>query len=763
MRTIQRVAVLGAGTMGARIAAHFANAGIPSVLLDLTVAAAQKGAETAAKNRPSGFFLDSGAALITTGSFDDDLGLVAECDWIIEAVSENLAIKRTLFQKIDALRKPDAIISTNTSGIPLRNISEGFGASFRKQFLGTHFFNPPRYLHLLELIPGQDTDPELLNFVADFADRRLGKGIVPCKDTANFIANRIGKVFGGTIQKITREDGYTVEEVDAMTGALIGHPNSASFRLVDIVGLDISASVGTNLYNALPDDPWRDRFLVADFQQQMIQKGWLGEKSGQGYYQRVGKEKEIHAIDLKTFEYHTAAKVKIPVENEDLAQRLRVLVAKTDRVGTFLWKLFSDICIYAAEKVPEISDRIVEIDRAMRWGYAHKLGPFERWDALGFEDVCNRLEVEGREIPANIEAMRRAGATSLYQTADSNGKPGTRYFDLVGVQYRDLEERPGIIVISDVKRARGTVKQNAGASLIDLGDGVLCVEFHSRTNTVGEDQVAMLYAGLEETTKNFQAMVIASQGENFSAGTDLLPVLLAAQEGAWDRLSQIVQRLQQMNLALKYAAKPVIASPFSRTVGLACEMSLHATRMQANAETSIGLVDVSVGLIPAAGGCKEMLLRLKDSRQVFELLNTAKISSSGEHAKELGFLIPTDRISMNPERLIGDAKELALSLVNGHTAGAPMTAIKVGGKSMFEMLKLGAASMHAAGTITDYDLLVAEKLAHVLSGGDLAGEQTVSEKYLLDLEREAFLSLCGNPQTQERIQSLLKTGKPARN
>src|ERR1700722_6781021 len=387
MRTIQRVAVLGAGTMGSRIAAHFANAGIPSILLDVSAELAKKGVETAIKQRPGGFFLDSSASMIATGSFDADLAKVAECDWIMEAVTENLEIKRALWRKVEALRKPDSIVSTNTSGIPLRQISEGFSEGFRKHFLGTHFFNPPRYLHLLEVIPGHDTDPQVLSFVSNFADRRLGKGVVPCKDTPNFIANRIGSFFGGTVQKIAIEDGYTVEEVDSLTGPLIGLPNSASFRLLDIVGLDVWAFVGTNLYHAVPDDPWRDRFLMPEFHTKMTERGWLGEKSGQGFYKRVGKEKEIHAIDLNTLEYHPAIKVKFPAADaargiEDLGERLKVLVKGDDRVGTFLWKLYSDLFLYSAERVPEIADEIFQIDRAMRWGYGHKLGPFELWDAL---------------------------------------------------------------------------------------------------------------------------------------------------------------------------------------------------------------------------------------------------------------------------------------------------------------------------------------------------------------------------------------------
>jgi 3-hydroxyacyl-CoA dehydrogenase len=733
--------------MGSRIAAHFANAGIPSVLLDVSTELASRGVENAAKQKPGGFFTAAAASLIAVGNFQDDLGRVRDCDWIIEAVTENLEIKRSLWSRVEALRRPEAIVSTNTSGIPLRQISEGFSLAFRKHFLGTHFFNPPRYLHLLEVIPGQDTDPQVVEFVTYFADRRLGKGIVLCKDTPNFIANRIGAFFGGTIQKITMEGGYTVEEVDAITGSLIGLPNSASFRLLDIVGLDIWAFVGTNLYHAVPNDPWRDRFLMTDPVQKMVERGWLGEKSGQGFYKRVGKE--IHAIDLHTFEYHPVAKPKVTFEIEDLGERLRALVKQTDRVGTFLWKLYSDLFLYSAAMVPEISDRIVEIDRAMRWGYAHKLGPFELWDALGFEDVCQRLEADRREIPENIRKMRGRGAKSLYKAED--------YFDLVHTSYKPLEHR-----VLELKRSP-VIRHNAGASLLDLGDGVLCVEFHSKMNTLGEDQIGMIHAGLEEAGKNFEAMVIANQGENFSAGANLVLMLLLAQQGEWDDLARAVHRFQQMNLALKYARCPVVVAPFARSLGGGCEIPLHAARVQASAETYMGLVEVGVGLIPAGGGCKEMLLRLKDPRRAFELIGMAKVSSSAEDARQLGFLTSADRVSMNPERLVGDAKELALSLVKDYVPGSPRTDIKVGGDNAFAMLKLGAWSMFKGGYISEYDMVVGEKLAHVLSGGRLTGEQTVSEQCLLDLEREAFLSLCGNPKTQERMQYMLKTGKPLRN
>ncbi len=763
--------------MGARIAAHFANAGVPAILLDIVIpnqpnrnAAALKGIENAVKQKPVGFFTDDAMKLIRPGNFEDDLDKLASVDWIIEAVVENLDVKRDLWGRVDKVRGADAILTTNTSGIPLHHIAEGFSQDFRRRFFGTHFFNPPRYLHLMELIAGPESDPGLMKFVGDFADRRLGKGVVPCKDTPNFIANRIGSFFGATVQKVMQDGGYSIEEIDALTGPLIGLPNSASFRLLDLVGLDVWAFVGENLYHAVPDDPWRDRFLMPEFHKEMMRRGWLGEKSGQGFYKRVGKgeKREIHVVDLNTYEYHPAQKVKFPSAEaakqiDDLPTRLQTLVASTDRAGDFLWKLYSDAFIYSAEMIPEISDRIVEIDRAMRWGYAHKLGPFELWDALGFEAVCDRMEREQRVLPDNIVRARLAGAKSLYRHADRDGQPHTEYLDLGRTQYVELAAQPGVTVLADLKRARGVVKSNPGASLIDLGDGVLCVEFHSKMNSLGEDNIGMMYAGLEETAKNFDAMIIANQGENFSVGANLMMVLLAAQEGEWDELNMAINRFQQVNMALKYAVKPVVAAPFSRALGGGCEISLHATRCQASAETYIGLVEVGVGLIPGGGGCKELLVRLKDPRKVFELIGFAKVSSSADDARKLGLLNRTDRISMNADRLIADAKDLALLLAKDYSPGTPRTDIPVAGENGYAMLKIGAWSAQQGGYISDYDTVVAEKLANILCGGRLTGSQTVSEQYLLDLEREAFLSLCGNAKTQERMQFMLKTGKPLRN
>jgi 3-hydroxyacyl-CoA dehydrogenase len=775
MRTLSRVAVLGAGTMGSRIAAHFANAGIPSLLLDIVIpgqpnrnAAALKGIENAAKQKPGGFYTEAAAALIKPGNFEDNLAEIGDCEWVIEAVTEDLDVKRELWRRVDQVRRPDAVLSTNTSGIPLARLAAGFSAEFNAHFLGTHFFNPPRYLHLMELIPGPSTDARALNFVREFADRRLGKGVVPCKDTPNFIANRIGSFFGATIAKTMVEEDLSIEEVDAITGPLIGLPNSASFRLLDIVGLDVWAFVGRNLYEAVPHDPWRERFLPLEFQNAMIARKWLGEKSGQGFYQRIGKgeDRQIHVINWKTLEYSPSSKPRFPSADaarniENLTERLRVLVAGHDRVGTFLWKVFSDLFLYSASMIPEISDRIVEIDRAMRWGYANKLGPFELWDALGFREVAARLEAEQRPLPRNITDALSVNAPSLYGHSDGSGHPV--YFDFLRRQYEPLEPRPGIMVLSDVKRSNGVIRKNAGASLVDLGDGVLCVEFHSKMNSLGEDIFAMLYAGLEETNRNFEAMVIANDGENFSVGANLMMVLLGAQEGEWDELNAGINHFQQVNMALKYNPKPVVAAPFARTLGGGAEIVLHAARAQASAELYMGLVEVGVGLIPGGGGCKELLLRLKDPRRVFELIGYAKVSGSAEDAKALGLLHRADAVSMNPERLIGDAKALALSLVANHAPGAPHTDIKVAGESGFAMLKLGIWTARQGHYISDTDVAIAEKLAYVLTGGRLTGEQTVSEQYLLDLEREAFLSLCGSPKTQERMGYMLKTGKPLRN
>jgi 3-hydroxyacyl-CoA dehydrogenase len=776
MTPLRRVAVLGAGTMGSRIAAHFANAGIPALLLDIVLpnqanrsAAALGGLETALKQKPAAFFTPETKSLVTTGNFEDDLAKIRDCDWIVEAVTEKLEIKRALIEKVLKHRKPGSIFSTNTSGIPLASIAEGFPTEFRQHFLGTHFFNPPRYLHLLEMIPGPETLPAVRDHIADFSDRHLGKGVVPCKDTPNFIANRIGSFLGATVQNLTVEMGFTIEEVDVLTGQLIGLPKSASYRLLDIVGLDIWAHVTKNLYDLVPGDPWRERFVLPPFFARMIERGWLGDKTGQGFYKRTGKgdKKEILALDLNTLEYQPSKKARFAsvegVRNiEDLPQRLRALMALTDRPGTFLWRLFSDLVLYSASMVPEISDRVVEIDRAMRWGYVNSLGPFELWDALGVEETVARMRQEQRQIPENVEKMLSTGAKSFYQVP-SDARPRHEYFDLLANSYKCLEDRPGITVLKDVRHARGVVKKNGGASLIDIGDGVLCLEFHSKMNSLGDDQISLIRAGIEETSKNFEAMIVANQGENFSVGANLMLVLLAAQEEEWEELEAAINRFQQATMLIKYAPKPVVSAPFGLTLGGGCEIAIHSARVQASAETYMGLVEVGVGVIPGAGGTKEMLVRFGSAQKAFELIAYAKVATSAAEARSFGLLRPQDQITMNPERLIDDAKALALSIAPNYIAGVPRTDIEVGGAEDLALLKTGVYLARQGNYITDYDTVVGEKLAYVLSGGPLTGRQTVSEQYLLDLEREAFLSLCGQRKTQERMQHMLKTGKPLRN
>ena len=767
--------------MGARIAAHFANAGFPVDLLDIVLPdqpernrAVLGGIESAATQRPVAFFTDAGKALIAPGNFEDDLGRVGRCQWIVEAVAENLEIKRSLWRRVAALRAPGSIVSTNTSGIPLARINEGFDSEFRQHFLGTHFFNPPRYLHLAELIAGAETRPEVVDWVASFCDLHLGKGVVRCKDTPNFIGNRIGCFFGAKVGQLTEEADFSVEEVDALTGPLIGLPKSASFRLIDVIGLDVWVHVLRNLYDAAPLDPARELYRVPEVMQQMMERGWLGEKRGQGFYKRVGKgaDKEIWALDRKTLEYRPARKVKFPAVEavrgiEDLGQRLRALVAADHvgdgRAGQFLWKLFRDFMIYAARMVPEISERIVEIDRAMRWGYGFTLGPFELWDALGVGETVERMRSEECAIPENVEIMLASGARSFYENADRQGEPGTRYFDLNAGGYAELEPRPGVMVLAGIKRARGVVKTNPGASLVDLGDGVLCLEFHSKMNALGEDMVRMVTGALDEVDRGFEALVVANDGENFSVGANLTMVLLASQEGEWDELDTAIRRFQAACMAMKYASRPVVAAVFGMAVGGGCEVALHAGRVQASAETYMGLVETGVGLIPAGGGCKEMLLRLGDAKRAFEPIGYGKVSSSAAHARELGFLGPADGLTMNRERLTADAKAAARGMVAAWAPGMPRQDIAVEGEAGYATLKMGTTLAAEGGYLTEYDCVVGEKLAYVLSGGRLTGTQQVSEQYLLDLEREAFLSLCGNVKTRERMQYMLKNGKALRN
>ena len=804
MREIRRVAVLGAGTMGARIAAHLANAAIPSVLLDivpreptpdeqakgLTTADpkvrnrfAQTGLDGALKSRPAAFFVNEAARLVTTGNFDDNLGLVKDCDWIIEAVTEDRTIKQSLLKRVEGQRSPGAIVSSNTSGIAVGSIAEGFSEDFRRHWLGTHFFNPPRYMKLLEVIPTPDTLPEVVKAVSHFGDAVLGKGIVLAKDTPNFIANRIGTFVTLNVFRIMQEGGYTIEEIDALTGPAMGLPKSATFRTLDLVGLDVLAHVVENLRQSLPEDERRELFEAPAFVSEMIQRKLLGDKTKQGFYKKLktppGAESEIQTLDFATFEYRPRQKPKFGsldmLRNiEDIGQRVAQLIDAPDRAGEFYRRVLSDTFHYAANRIPEIADDVVAVDNAMKWGFSWERGPFELWDAVGVEKVARHWEKEQRPVPPIVEKLLGSGNKSFYRHDDGQ----TTYFDLGTSAYRPKPEPPGVIILDSLRSKGREVRKNPGASLIDLGDGVLCLEFHSKMNTIGADTVAMIHAGLKALNENFDAMVIGNQAPNFSVGANLMLLLVAVQEAEWDDVHTAVRQFQNANMALKYAPKPVVAAPFGLTLGGGTEICLHTARVRAAAETYMGLVEFGVGLIPAGGGTKEMLVRAMDMlptdpeadaftyvKDVFETIGLAEVSSSAQEAYKLDYLGPRDSVTMNRDRLIADAKQLALDMVKlGYRPGSPREDILVLGQPAFAKMKLGLHLMRRGEFISEYDVVVGTELAKVLSGGgEFTSAQRVSEQYLLDLERESFVRLCGQRKTVERMQFMLKKGKPLRN
>jgi 3-hydroxyacyl-CoA dehydrogenase len=803
MITVKKAAVLGAGTMGAQIAAHLANAGIPTLLLDivpreltadeqakgLTLESpqvrnriARAGLEAAKKARPAAFFTADLASLVSVGDFDDDLAKLKDCDLNIEAVVENLQIKQSLYEKIEQHRRPGSVVASNTSGIPLAQLAEGRSEDFRAHFLGMHFFNPPRYMHLVELIRTEWTKPEVSCSMFGFLDERLGKGVVVAKDRPNFIANRIG-TFGALVTIHTMiEDGYSIEEVDKITGPAVGRPKTATFRTFDLVGLDVLAHVVKNLAENLPDDPERAMFALPEFADKMIERGLLGNKTKAGFYQRQqgeGGKPEIWTLNTATLEYQPAQKVKIPslevAKNiEDTAERIRTMVWSKDRAGTFLWKTTLRTLCYAADRIPEIADTVVEIDRAMQWGFNWELGPFEVWDAIGVEKSVARLKEEGKSVPANVQQMLDSGAKSFYK--QENGQ--RFYFDFPSAKYVPASDPPGTIILKSLKDRSGVIKKNSGASLIDLGDGVTCLEFHSKMNSIGGDTLEMLKIALTEVEKNFLGLVVGNQGTNFSVGANLMLMLMEAQDENWEELDMIGRFFQQSVMSLRYSPKPVVVAPFQLVFGGGCEMVLHADRVRASAETYIGLVEVGVGIIPAGCGTKEMLVRALDSipkdlkdadpfpfvKRAFETIALAKVATSAEEARGYGFLSQDDSISMNRDRLIGDAKKQVLALAaSGYQQPRQRTDILAMGSPGLATLKLGVHMMKRAGYISDHDALIGEKLARILTGGDLNHPTRVSEQYLLDLEREAFLSLIGTRQTQDRIAHMLKTGKPLRN
>ncbi|MBI1749020.1 MAG: enoyl-CoA hydratase/isomerase family protein [Acidobacteria bacterium] len=802
---IKKAAVLGAGVMGAKIAAHLANAGIEVRLLDIAPREltadeqakglslhhrdvrnriARLGLESAKNAQPAAFFTPETAQLITLGNFEDDLPALADADWIIEAVVENLEVKQGLLKKVDHYRRPYAMVTSNTSGLPLQSIAVGLSEDFRRHWLGTHFFNPPRYMNLLEIIPTPETLPEVTQFLTHFCDYTLGKGVVLAKDSPNFIANRIGTLGAMQTIKIMMEDGFTIEEVDKIFGPALGRPKSAVFRTFDLAGLDTFTNVVKNLYQNSPLDEKRDLFIIPPFIEKMVANRWLGDKTGQGFYKKEkikGVGTQILSLDYNTLEYRPQQKPELAeldaVKNiEDPRERIRALVFEhqNTRVGQFVWKILSEVLVYTANRVPEIADDIVSIDNAMKWGFNWEYGVFETWDALGVPQVVKRLQAEGKkEIPPIVQKLLDSKKKSFYQARKSK----RAYFDFYSAEYRPMAAAPGVTILADLKSRNKVVKSNDSASLIDLGDDVAGLEFHSKMNAIGGETLEMMRDALAEVDARFAGLVIGNQGENFCVGANIMLLLMEAGQQNWSGIDMAAKAFQDLNMALRYSPKPVVVAPFGMTFGGGCEITLHGSRVQMAAETYIGLVEVGVGLIPAGGGTKELLLRTVDLspkgenvdlfphvKRTFETIGMAKVATSALEARKLGFLRETDGLSMNKARLIEDAKQAVLAMVRmGYKPGRPRTDVPVLGESALSALKLGIHLMQRAGYISEHDAHIGRKLAYILTGGDLSQPTKVSEQYLLDLEREAFLSLAGEPKTQERIMYMLQNGKPLRN
>lgn len=789
---IHNAVVIGAGTMGAAIAAHLANAGVPVTLLDIVPAGqtlphernkiVENGLENAKKARPAAFFSSDQHALVKTGNLEDDFqAAVGQADWVIEVVVENLKIKQGLMERIEAARKPGSIISSNTSGIPLREIAAGRGEDFRKHFLGTHFFNPPRYLKLLEVIPTEDTLPEVTAFIAHFGEYRLGKGIVLCKDTPNFIGNRVAFGTGAFALHYILENGYTVDEVDAITGPLMGRPKTATFRLIDLVGIDVWDHVGRNLAPAIPHDTYAQPYLNAEkpntLIKTMIERGWLGNKTRIGFYKEVRGEdgkKDFWPLNLETLEHQPPSKprfdsVKAAKDVADLGERLEILLNADDKAARLVQALTYQGFQYASALLPEVADTGKPIDDAVRWGFGHEAGPFELWDRLGVRQTVERMKAAGFAPAPWVEEMLQRGFETFYQT--ENGRKAGVY-DVVRAHYVPLSRPTGMILLKEQK----VVTQNAGATLYDIGDGVGLVEFHTKMNALDDDIFEIVNEALNRAETEFDGLVVGSEAENFSAGANLFMVVVAAQQGMWDTLDAAVRKLQGLNMRMRYFPKPVVIAPAGLALGGGCEVTMHASRVVAAGELYIGLVELGAGVIPAGGGTKEMIRRLINPamktenaevlpflQRAFLQIGQAKVAASAAEARQMGILGPADRIVMNREHLLTEAKKEVLHMVStGYVPPVPEK-IYAAGRDMRGALQVGAFMFQAGGYITDYDAHIARKLAHILTGGGLSKPQWVSEQYILDLEREAFLSLCGEEKTQARMWSLLQTGKPLRN
>jgi len=784
---IKKAAVLGSGVMGSGIAAHLANIGIPTLLLDMVprdLTDEEKGNSTARnrvaqgalnkllKQKPAPLASKKNLSLLSAGNFEDDLEKLKDVDWIIEVIVENLDIKKGLYEKIDAVRKPGTIISSNTSGISINAMSEGRSEDFQKHFLGTHFFNPPRYLKLLEVIPAETTLPEVVSFMQTFGEDRLGKGVVIAKDTPNFIANRIG-TYGLliTLREMLAK-GYSVGEVDSVTGPVIGRPKSATFRTLDVVGLDTFGHVAKNVHDLTTGDEQKV-FELPPFLNKMLENGWLGAKSGQGFFMK--KDKEILELNPETMEYEPAKKLRTPSlemakQQKGLAAKVKTLTYANDRTGELLWSILAPTLVYSAKLHGEIADDIVAIDNAMKWGFGWQQGPFEVWDAIGVKESVEKMKNEGLEVPSFVQSLLDSGNESFYKEEN-----GDIYF-FNGTDYTLVPTNEKVINLKQYKKKHGVIKKNSGASLIDIGDGIALLEFHSQSNAIGLDIIQMINFAVDEVEKNFKGLVIGNQGKNFCVGANLGMILMEAQDDNIFELDFTVRSFQNAMMKIKYSSKPVVAAPFGMTLGGGAEVCLPAAHIQTSMETYMGLVEVGVGLIPGGGGNKELYMKhLKGlpngvhvdyqyvANKVFETIAMAKVSTSGEEARENNFLNFADGISVNADHLIYDAKQAAIALYEQNYKAPLREKVPVTGESGYATLLLGAEGMFLSGFISEHDLKIAKKLAYVLSGGKVPYGTLVDEQYLLDLEREAFLSLVAEPKSQARMQNMLVKGKPLRN
>jgi 3-hydroxyacyl-CoA dehydrogenase len=774
----KKVAVLGAGVMGSGIAAHLAGAGVDVLLLDIVPpdpklprnAFAQGGLDKALKARPAAFFTTRDADRVTVGNLEDDLAAAAQCDLVIEVVKEDLAVKRALFQKLEPLLGPKTVVTSNTSGLPIAQMMEGRGGPMRKRFLVTHFFNPVRYMKLLEIVPGQDTDPAIVEQVARFGADVLGKGIVYGKDTPNFVANRIGVFAMMHLIRLALEGNYTVEEIDAIFGAPMGRPKSAVFRTADVVGLDTVVHVAQNCYESLKADERREEFRVPDVIKKMVERSLLGDKTGGGFGKKT--KEGILTLDLKTLEYRPLEKAKFPSVGAtkgvaDPRERVKIVLKGEDRAAEIARKVTWATLAYASHRLGEIADDVVNIDRGMRWGFAWDLGPFETWDALGVGDTVAKMEAAGIQPAAWVKQMLAAGRASFYE-GDTYWDPRTKTAQKVPVSPRELSLAP-------LKGGKRTIVENDGASLYDLGDGVASLELHTKMNAIDADVITMLHKSVDEAEKRFDGLVVANEDPTaYSAGANIFLVVMAAGQGNWKAIEDMGRQLQDGCMRLRYASVPVVTAPFGLTLGGGAELSMHGAASRAHCELYMGLVEAGVGLIPAGGGCKELLARrladLPDDadpfqwvKHLFMQIALGKVSTSAEEARQMGMLSASDQVTLNRDHLIYDAKQTALGLARAGYTPPRRRTFRLPGESGYATLRSSLQMMKEAHQISEHDVKVGSKLAWVLCGGRTVPTVRMTEQHVLDLEREAFLSLCGEPKTQERMQYMLMNNKPLRN